>query len=339
MSRSGLPIGLVWASWLVILLLELATPTGVVLGILYVIPLVIGAAQRSSREAWRFLLICCAATLLNLFVPAPPVLNVSQDLANRLLVCLCLTITTLLLIRNQTLEQQRIALDVQLAQAQLRGDVIATLAHDLKTPILGTLAAITSLENNPVLAAIRASQQRCLRLIDDLLQVFRAEQEVLRPKLVDCNLLCIAQDALQTIEPIATQRQISVVLRQGGQVDQTLLADATLLQRLIENLLLNALHHSSRGQRIWLQLRRAEQAWRLEIRDEGQGFRAGELPGLFQRFSPVSSDRPGAGLGLYLCRLIAEAHDGTIKASNCPGGGARVVTLLPHRGTESCGCS
>jgi two-component system NarL family sensor kinase len=105
-SRSGLPIGLVWASWLVILLLELATPTGVVLGILYVIPVVIGAAQRSSREAWRFLLVCCAATLLNLFVPAPRVLNVSQDLANRLLVCLCLTITTLLLIRNQTLEQQ-----------------------------------------------------------------------------------------------------------------------------------------------------------------------------------------------------------------------------------------
>jgi two-component system NarL family sensor kinase len=329
MTRSGLSIGLVWASWLVILLLELATPTHVVIGILYVIPLVIGAAQRTSQQAWRFLSLCCAALVLNLFVPAPAAIHVSQDLANRLLVCLCLTITTLLLIRNQALEQQRIALDVQLAQAQLRGDVIATLAHDLKTPILGTLAAIASLDSNPALAAIRASQQRCLRLIDDLLQVFRAEQEGLKPKLADCNLLGIAQDALQTVEPIATQRQISVVLRQGGQVDQHLVADATLLQRLIENLLLNALHHSSRGQRIWLQLSRAEAAWRLEIRDEGQGFRSGELPGLFQRFSPVSSDRPGAGLGLYLCRLIAEAHDGTIKAGNCPGGGARVVVQLP----------
>jgi len=331
MSRSGLPIGLVWASWLVILLLELATPTGVVLGILYVIPLVIGAAQRSSRQAWRFLIVCCAATLLNLFVPAPPALNISQDLANRLLVCLSLTITTLLLIRNQTLEQQRIALDVQLAQAQLRGDVIATLAHDLKTPILGTLAAIASLESNPVLTAIRTSQQRCLRLIDDLLQVFRAEQEGLKPKLEDCSLVCIAQDALQTIEPIATQRQISMVLRQGGQVDQALWADAALLQRLIENLMLNALHHSSRGQRIWLQLNRAENAWRLENRDEGLGFPSGELPGLFQRFSPVSSDRPGAGLGLYLCRLIAEAHGGSIRADNCPGSGARVVVQLPHK--------
>ena len=87
----------------------------------------------------------------------------------------------------------------------------------------------------------------------------------------------------------------------------------------------------SRLQRIWLQLSRADQAWRLEIRDEGQGFRPGELPGLFQRFSPVSSDRPGAGLGLYLCRLIAEAHGGSISADNCPGGGASVVVQLPQR--------
>jgi signal transduction histidine kinase len=47
---------------------------------------------------------------------------------------------------------------------------------------------------------------------------------------------------------------------------------------------------------------------------KGRGFRSGELPGLFQSFSPVSSDRPGAGLGLYLRRLIAEAHGGSILA-------------------------
>ena len=330
MIRASLSIGWVWASWLAILLLELATPTGVVLGILYVIPLVIGAAQRSSQQSWRFLFLCCAATLLNLFLPSPQSLNVSQDLANRLMVCFGLTITTLLLIRNKRSERQRIALDVQLAQSQFRGDVIATLAHDLKTPILGTLAAIASLESNPVLTAIGSSQQRCLRLIDDLLQVFRAEQEGLNPKLVECNLLCIAQEALQTVEPIALQRQINVLLRQGGQMDVNLLADATLLRRLIENLLLNALHHASHGQRIWMQLSCAEEVWRLEIRDEGQGFRTDELPGLFQRFSPVSTDRPGAGLGLYLCRLIAEVHNGTIKAGNCPGGGARVVVELPR---------
>ena len=330
MNRSGLPIGLVWASWLVILLLELATPTGVVLGILYVIPLVIGAAQRSSRQAWRFLIVCCAATLLNLFVPAPSALNVGQDLANRLLVCLCLTITTLLLIRNQTLEQQRIALDVQLAQAQLRGDVIATLAHDLKTPVLGTLASLSLLENNKPVRAIRSSQERCLRLIEDLLQVFRAEQEGLNPELQPCNLLAIAQEALENVEGIAAQRQIEIVLRQpqAGHHQMVLNADPSLLLRLLENLLLNAVHHSLRGQRVWLQLSRARGGLLVDVHDSGTGFPPETLPKLFQRFSQTSSTR-GTGLGLYLCRLISEAHGGSIRASNSPGGGARVVVQLP----------
>ena len=61
-------------------------------------------------------------------------------------------------------------------------------------------------------------------------------------------------DELQTVGPCATQRRIGVVLRRGGQVDHHLVAKATLLKRLSESLLLNALDHSSRGQRIWVQL-------------------------------------------------------------------------------------
>ena len=341
MSLARAPIALVWAIWLLILLLELATPPAVVLGILYVVPLLLAASQRTPAQAWRFLLICCSSTLLNLLVPLPVPLqqNLASVVIDRLLVCLSLLVTTALLVRNRELEQQRTAMEVELAQAQLRGDVIATLAHDIKTPILGTLASLSLLDNSTSVEAIRSSQQRCLRLIDDLLQVFRAEQEGLTARLVHSNLLRIAHDAVQTVEPIAAQRQINLVLRQGGQMDQTLWADPTLLQRLIENLLLNALHHSSRGQRIWLQVSCIESGWHVEIRDEGVGFRPDELPGLFQRFSPVSSDRPGAGLGLFLCRLIAEAHHGTITASNCPGGGARIVVHLPIAKAGSCAYS
>jgi two-component system NarL family sensor kinase len=136
----------VWAIWLLILLLELATPPAVVLGILYVVPLLLGASQRTPTQA------------------------------------------------------------VELAQAQLRGDVIATLTHDIKTPVLGTLASLPLLENGAVVEAIRNSQQRCLRLIDDLLQVFRAEQEGLQLQLQPCNPLAIAQEALDTMASIATQR-------------------------------------------------------------------------------------------------------------------------------------
>ncbi|MFN5221288.1 MAG: sensor histidine kinase [Cyanobacteriota bacterium] len=324
------PIVLVWAIWLLILLLELATPPAVVLGILYVVPLLLGASQRNPAQAWRFLLICCGSTLLHLLVPLPVQQNLASVLIDRLLVCLSLVVTTVLLVRNRELEQQRIAVEVELAQAQLRADVIATLAHDLKTPVLGTLASLSLLEGGAAVEAIRASQQRCLRLIDDLLQVFRAEQEGLQLQFQPCQLLSIAQEALRMVEPIARQRQISLVLRQEPSGCQELMADPALLQRLLENLLLNALHHSLRGQRVWLQLSRQSTSWLIDVRDGGRGFAAEDLPRLFQRFARNSSGSAGVGLGLYLCRLISEAHGGTITASNDPDGGARVVVQLPQ---------
>jgi len=327
---SSPPISLVWTLWLLVLLLELATPPGVVVGILFVVPLFLGAAQRTTYQAWRFFVVCCASTLLNLLIPSPVHQNLAAVVLDRLLVCLGLLVTTALLVHNQKLQLQRRVLDVELAQAQLRGDVIATLAHDLKTPVLGTLASLAMLEPGPAVDAIRSSQQRSLRLIDDLLQVFRAEQEGLQLQRRPCNLLTIAQDGVQAVKPIADQRQISVVLRQEPRVQTTLMADPVLLQRLIENLLLNAVHHSLRGQRVWLQLSYQPGVWQVDVRDGGAGFPAEDLPRLFQRFSQTATSTRGTGLGLYLCRLISEAHGGTIHASNCPGGGARVVVQLPE---------
>ncbi|MEY4352161.1 MAG: hypothetical protein RLZZ609_402 [Cyanobacteriota bacterium] len=338
MRFSKPPIALVWAIWLLILLLELATPPAVVLGILYVVPLLLGASQRTPAQAWRFLLLCCSSTLLNLLVPLPVAQNVLPVLIDRLLVCLGLVVVTALLVRNRELEQQRITMEVELAQAQLRGDVIATLAHDIKTPVLGTLASLSLLDNDGVVEAIRSSQQRCLRLIDDLLQVFRAEQEGLQVQLQRCNLLEIAQDAIDSVQPIATPRQINLLLRQQGSGGMDLLADPSLLQRLIENLLLNAVHHSLRGQRVWLQLSKGESTCRIDVRDGGQGFPPEQLPQLFQRFAQRGSGTPGAGLGLYLCRLITEAHGGRIHASNLSDGGARVVVELPQQECSWCSC-
>jgi two-component system NarL family sensor kinase len=331
MTRTARPIGLVWVIWFVILLVELATPPDVVLGILYVAPLLLGAAQRTSQQSWRFLLICCTFTLGNLLLPRPIDHNVLVVLINRLLVCFGLGVTTALVVRNQTLQRQRTALDVELAETQLRSDVIATLAHDLKTPVLGTLASLSMLEDVPAVVAIRNSQQRCLRLINDLLEVFRAEQEGLQLQRRPCNLLTLAQEAVSTVEPIAAQRQITLVLRQpqAGVNPMELNADPSLLRRLLENLLLNAVHHSLRGERVWLQLSFQPDGWQVDVRDGGAGFPPEDLPRLFQRFSQTGTSARGTGLGLYLCRLISEAHGGTIHASNCPGGGARVVVGLP----------
>jgi two-component system NarL family sensor kinase len=305
----------VWAIWLLILLLELATPPAVVLGILDVVPLLLGASQRTPTQAWRFLLICCTSTLLNLLVPLPLDHNIASVLIDHLLVCLGLVVTTALVVRNQELERQRIAIEVALGQANLRGDVIATLAHDIKTPVLGTLASRSLLEGSAAVEAILNSQQRCLRLIDDLLQVFRAEQDGLQIDLQPCDLLAIAQEALRTVEPIAAQRQISLVLRQERCCGMKLLADPSLLQRLIENLLLNAVHHNLRGQRVWLQLSRQEGEWWIDGRDGGEGFPPEQLPRLFQRFAQSGNGSAGAGSGAQATTRWASTRWATTSAT------------------------
>ena len=329
-----MPIGLVWLIWFLILLVEFATPPGIVMGALYVIPILLGASQRHSQQAWRFLMICCAATLLNVLLPRS--INGSDwpILLDRSLVCLVLIITTVLVMNNQKLQRRRIALEVDLAQAELRNDVITTLAHDLKTPVLGTLATLPMLEGGPVVEAIRKSQNRCLGLINDLLEVFRAEQDGLQPQLQPCDLLACAREVIRVVEPIARQREVTVVLRQphAQTHSQPFRADPAMIRRLMENLLLNAVHHSPRGQRVWLQLSHNGQGWLLDVRDSGAGFPPEEVPKLFQRFSQTSAGSRGTGLGLYLCRLISEAHGGSISATNSRGGGARVVVQLPDAG-------
>lgn len=101
------------------------------------------------------------------------------------------------------------------------------------------------------------------------------------------------------------------------------------LRRLVENLLINAIHHSLRGSRIRVDLESHGDGLRMRVADGGPGVPEEEIRRLFQRFQRISQDRPGSGLGLYLCRQIVTAHGGTIGLRNRPAGVAEIVVLLP----------
>ena len=99
-------IGLVKATWLLILLLELVPPAAVVLSIPSRLPLLIWASQGTPAQAWRFVLISCSSALLDLLVPLSVSQNVASVLIDRLLVCLGLVGTTSVLMPNRELEHQ-----------------------------------------------------------------------------------------------------------------------------------------------------------------------------------------------------------------------------------------
>ncbi len=331
--------GGLWALTGLILLVELATPPHIVFGYLYVIPLVIGASHRSRSQALGYLGLCCALTLLNLVAPVPDP-SWRAVLVDRLLVCLALTVTTFLCLHNRHLLRQQVDLEVRLAQADLRRDMIATLAHDLKTPVLGTIATarMLALEADATagsllargVAAILASQERSLRLIEDLLRLFRADQEGLQLQPEACDLGRLAGEAVAAVGAIARERSVTLIQRQPtGPRPLTLPGDASGLRRLLENLLLNAISHSLRGERVWIDLERQQGQVVVTVSDRGRGFPEASLPHLFERFYQGDQDQRGSGLGLYLARQIAEAHGGTIRACNLPAGGASLEVVLP----------
>ncbi len=331
--------GLLWALTVLIALVEVATPPRLVFGYLYVIPLVLGAPGRNRGQAIGFLLFSCALTLLNLVVP-----DIEPDwrsvLVDRLLVCLALAVTTFLCLRNRHLLRQQVALEVRLAQTDLRRDMIATLAHDLKTPVLGTIATARMLAMGEAAAsgsllrrgtdAILASQERSLRLIEDLLRIFRADEEGLRLQPQPCDLQALVREAIEAVAPIAREREVALIQTRPAMGHAFRLnADPAMLRRLVENLLLNGISHSLRGERVWIALERESAHVKISFSDAGRGFADDTLPHLFERFYQPDPEQRGSGLGLYLCRQIASAHGGSIRASNLPAGGACLEVRLP----------
>jgi two-component system NarL family sensor kinase len=335
------PGGQVTALTVAVALLEVLTPAQVVLAYLYVLPLILLSEEASSKAIGRYVAVACGLTLANLVIPEAAPLAASV-LANRLLVCGALVLTARQCLRIQALQRQRLELQGQLAVEDLRRDFVATLAHDLKTPILGTISTTRSLAAasqrrdgallERALATIERGQSRALAQIQTLLEVYRNDGEGLRLQPAEVELTRLVEDVIRELSALAEERELTLRMDFGEHSQRSphmLVGDRVQLRRLVENLLLNAIHHSLRGGQIQLDLEAHGGGHRLRIGDSGPGVPEAEIPKLFQRFHRLSEERPGSGLGLYLCRQIVQAHGGRIGMRNRPSGGAEIEVLLP----------
>lgn len=329
----------IWALVGAIALLDLGSPAQVVFGYLYVAPILLVSSQRGRRLAINLACLCCGLTLLNLVVPQPST-QWPADLLDRLLVCLALSVSTGLSLHIRHLQERRLTLEVRLAQIELRRDFLATLAHDLKTPVLGTIATTRTLLARPDaadparlrrgLTAILRSQERSLRLIEDLLLSFRADLEGFCIVPTRCDAGHLVHAAIEAVRPIAAERQIQILPEVLAPADGTSLrGDRQALQRMLENLLLNGAAHSLRGGRLRISVWSEADRVKFAVRDEGRGFPVASMERLFDRFYQAEEEPEGSGLGLYLSRQIVDAHRGTIRAFNPPEGGACVEVSLP----------
>jgi two-component system, NarL family, sensor kinase len=185
-----------------------------------------------------------------------------------------------------------------------------------------------------VLDTMARSHKSSLQLVETLLDVYRNDTEGLKLEMTPVDLTNLAEEVASRLIEFAANRRVHISVSYGDSDWRRALwvrGDALQLERVFNNLLVNAINHSRRGARVEVILEPQTSYQVVKILDTGVGIQSEQLPYLFERFYQGHSDRQakGSGLGLYLSRQIIEAHGGIIWAENRASTGAMFAFKLP----------
>lgn len=338
--------------FLVVFILELITPPAYVFGYLYTGSILLVNTYLGRKATIYATMIAVFFTLINLWIPLGQI-NSLPTIANRLIATVSLIVTEWLCEQNR-LHQERLIQQETLLRSQenlvrLRQDFASTLTHDLKTPLWGAIETIKAFQDGKfgqvtdrqkqVLGTMIRSHQSSLQLVETVLDVYHNDLEGLKLNLAPLDLTVLTENVTNTLAELASVNQVYLSVNFGeSDFRQSLWVngDRFQLQRVLTNLLINAINHSRRGDRIEIILCSQSNSQIVKILDHGPGIKPEEFTYLFQRFYQGNSDRQakGTGLGLYLSRQIIEAHDGKIIAENRYPSGAIFGFSLPVYLTE-----
>jgi len=226
------------------------------------------------------------------------------------------------------------------AQNRAKDNFLATLSHELRTPMTSILGWVqflriggyTQEELEEALATIETSARLQARLIDDMLDVSRIILGKFQVDLQPTKLSDIVDAALTTARPAAQDCNVTLTSTIETEPGALVQADPNRMQQVIGNILSNAIKFSRPGKSVDLRLERAGREVRIVVTDQGEGIEKEFLPHVFERLrqGEGAAKRSGLGLGLAIARHIVEMHHGDIRAeSDGIGKGARFIVSLP----------
>jgi len=222
---------------------------------------------------------------------------------------------------------------------KMRREFMADVSHELRTPLSvlrGELEAIEdgvrSLDPN-TMKSLLGEVGMLSKLVDDLYELSLADIGALTYRKAPCMLNDVLENSLAMYRERFAARQLQLDLELPREPVKVL-ADASRLQQLFSNLLENSLRYTDVNGRLRLSVGVDRDTVRIDFLDSGPGVSASQLPRLFERFYRGESSRNrehgGAGLGLAICRSIANAHDGSLVADHSPYGGLWLTLRLPR---------
>jgi two-component system sensor histidine kinase KdpD len=253
------------------------------------------------------------------------------------------------LVRQRELTQEAGKAEAIARADELRRSLLSAVSHDLRTPLAGAKAAVSSLRSDDVdfsaddtaelLATIEESIDQLTALVGNLLDSSRLAAGVVRPELSRVYLEEVVQRALLGVSKGATgfgREGLDRVKVEVG--DAVAMADSGLLERVLVNLVDNALRYASNSL-VRINAGRVGDRVLIAVVDEGPGIPRGTEEQLFEPFQRLGDhdNTSGVGLGLSVARGFVEAMGGTVSATDTPGGGLTVEVDLaapPENGTS-----
>jgi two-component system sensor histidine kinase BaeS len=219
---------------------------------------------------------------------------------------------------------------------QIRRDLVASVAHELRTPVAVLQAGHEALldgvaEPTPEeLSSLRDEVLRLARMVDDLQTLAAADAAALHLERRPCDLAEVAAGA---VDSLARRFEAAGVALNNELSGVEVLGDPRWLHQVVTNLLANALKFTPAGGGVTIGTRQAGAQAVLEIIDTGIGIPAEDLPRIFDRFWRGQGEAArisGSGIGLAIAAELARAHGGDLSADSRPGQGTRLTLRLPR---------
>jgi len=226
---------------------------------------------------------------------------------------------------------------------RMREDLTHTMVHDLRNPLGSIFTSLLLVEKDEqenlsenqrfLLRIARNNAQRMLKIVDDILAVSRLESGRMELQRASVQLADLVAGVLRAQAPLAAEKE----LRLQSEVPSALppaWADAWLLERVLQNLVDNAIKFTPPGGTVTLTVRQSEENLKppclhVSVTDDGPGVPPDLQQRVFQKFVTGGQEGSGSGLGLAYCKLVVEAHGGRIWVESAPDQGATFTFSLP----------
>ncbi len=242
--------------------------------------------------------------------------------------------------RVQALSSQKAQLEELL---RLREELADMIVHDLRSPLGVISTGLDLLRRTPVAEAepeyvttvmetMERSVRRMRRLVDTLLDIAHLAEGEMALQLLPLDLTLLIEEVMAEERPLSKTDDVTLESRLPAGLPMVL-GDHDVLQRVLFNLLDNALKFTPSGGRVWVEAHPEAEEVRVEVADTGSGIPLEERARIFEKFTQVQGQmgtRRGSGLGLAFCRMAVEAHGGRIWVEDGPeGSGSRFIFAIP----------